>query len=102
MSFQKCKLILLTQNIAHAEFKSGRNIKKNTWSKYSSLEPYFCQSFTFIALVLLPMDTHTSSRRALKLAQEQEVAEDWRRPRNKRDRARPAAAERLWNKGARM
>ena len=34
--------------------------------------------------VLLPMDTHTSSRRALKLAQEQEVAEDWRRPRNKR------------------
>ena len=31
------------------------------------------------------MDTHTSSRRALKLAQEQEVAEDWRRPRNETD-----------------
>ena len=30
---------------------------------------------------MLPMDTHTSSRRALKLAQEQEVAEDRRRPR---------------------
>ena len=34
--------------------------------------------------VLLPMDTHTSSRRALKLAQEQEVAEDQRQPRNER------------------
>ena len=34
--------------------------------------------------VLLPMDTHTSSRRALKLAQEQEVDEDWRWPRNER------------------
>ena len=34
--------------------------------------------------VLLPMDTHTSSRRALKLAQKQEVAEDWKRPRNER------------------
>ena len=34
--------------------------------------------------VLLPMDTHTSSRRALKLAQEQEVAEDRRQPRNER------------------
>ena len=31
------------------------------------------------------MDTHTSSRRArVKLVQEQEVAEDWRRPRNER------------------
>ena len=38
--------------------------------------------------VLLPMDTHTSSRRALKLVQEQEVAEE---PRNKRDRAQRAA-----------
>ena len=34
--------------------------------------------------VLLPIDTHNSSRRALKLAQEQEVAEDRRLPRNKR------------------
>ena len=34
--------------------------------------------------VFLPMDTHTSSRRALKLAQEQEVAEDQRQPRNER------------------
>ena len=47
------------------------------------------------------MDTHTSSRRALKLAQEQEVAEDWRQPRNERDRSRRAAAERLRNKGMR-
>ena len=36
---------------------------------------------SFRLQVLIPMDTHTSSRRALKLAQEQEVAEDWRRPR---------------------
>ena len=34
------------------------------------------------------MDTHTSSRRALKLAQEQEVAEE---PKNERDRAQHAA-----------
>ena len=39
----------------------------------------------------LIMDTQSSSRRALKPAQEQEVAEDRRRPRNKRDRARRAA-----------
>ena len=34
------------------------------------------------------MDAHTSSRRALKLVQEQEVAEE---PRNERDRAQRAA-----------
>ena len=43
-SFRKCKLALLTRNVAHAEFKCGRNIEKNTWSVstllYSSLEPY--------------------------------------------------------------
>ena len=33
-SFRKCKFTLLTRNIAHAEFKCGRNIEKNTWSKY--------------------------------------------------------------------
>ena len=32
------------------------------------------------------MDTQSSSRRALKPAQEQEVAEDWRQPRNKTER----------------
>ena len=32
-SFHKCNLTLLTRNIAHAEFKCGRNIKMNTWSK---------------------------------------------------------------------
>ena len=37
------------------------------------------------------MDIHTSSRRALKLVQEQEVTENRRWPRNERDRARPAA-----------
>ena len=40
-SFCKCKLTLLTQNVAHAEFKCGRNIEKNTWSistlSYSSI-----------------------------------------------------------------
>ena len=30
------------------------------------------------------MDTQSSSRRALKPAQEQEVAEDWRQPRTRR------------------
>ena len=39
------------------------------------------------------MDTHTSSRRArVKLAQEQEVAGDWRQP--LRDRSRCAVAQR--------
>ena len=57
------------QHVAHAEFKCGRNIEKNTWYivkvgtlPYSSLEPYFfvlIQSFTFIIVgyrlqVLLP------------------------------------------------
>ena len=31
---------------------------------------------------MLPIDTQSSYRRALKLAQEQKIAEDWRRPRN--------------------
>ena len=34
MSFRKCKLAFLIRNIVHAEFKCGRNIKMNTWSKY--------------------------------------------------------------------
>ena len=51
--------------------------------------------------VLLPMDTHTSSRRALKLVQEQEVAEDRRRPRNERQSSTCCRSERLWNKGVR-
>ena len=41
---------------------------------------------------MLPMDTYTSSRRALKLAQEQEVAEDRRQPRAR-------VLQRLRNKG---
>ena len=44
------------------------------------------------------MDTHTSSRSALKLAQEQEVAEECPETRN---RSRRAAAERLRNKRVR-
>ena len=32
------------------------------------------------------MDTQSSSRRALKPAQEQKVAEDWRQPRNETER----------------
>ena len=51
---------------------------------------------------LLPMDNHTSSRRArVKLVQEQEVAEDWRRSRNKRQISTCCCSERLQNKGAR-
>ena len=98
-SFRKCKFTLLTRNIAHAEFKCGRNIEKNTWSKYtlpySSLEPYYATSLEVLPSsfeAMLPMDTHTSSRRALKLAQEQEVAEDRRRPRAR-------VLQRLRNKG---
>ena len=34
MSFRKYKLTLLTRNVAHAEFKCGRNIEKNTWSQH--------------------------------------------------------------------
>ena len=30
MSFHKCKFTLLTRNVAHTEFKCGRNIEKNT------------------------------------------------------------------------
>ena len=48
------------------------------------------------------MDTYTSSRRArVKLALEQEVAEDWRRPRNERQISQCCRSERLRNKGAR-
>ena len=51
--------------------------------------------------VLLLMDTHTSFlRRALKLAQEQEVAEDWRWPRNERA-TELDVLQALRNKGAR-
>ena len=40
------------------------------------------------------MDTQSSSRRALKPAQEQEVAEDWRQPRNETERlSLPCATE---------
>ena len=39
--FCKCKLTLLTRNIAHAEFKCGRNIKKNTaWSRFKKKKKY--------------------------------------------------------------
>ena len=83
-------MTLLTRNIAHAGFKCRQNIKQNTWSKcnllYSIallLSGFYLHCFGLQAL--LPMDTHTSSRRALKLAQEQEVAEDWRRPRIETD-----------------
>ena len=47
---------------------------------------------------MLPMDTQSSSRRALKPAQEQEVAEDWRQARNKTELD---VLQRLRNKGAR-
>ena len=50
--------------------------------------------------VLLPMDTYTSSRRALKLTQEQEVAEDWTAHRETRETERDVL-QRLWNKEAR-
>ena len=52
-SFRKCKFTLLTRNIAHAEFKCGRNIEKNTWWKYtlpySSPEPYYATSVRVFA-----------------------------------------------------
>ena len=47
---------------------------------------------------MLPMDTQSSSRRALKPAQEQEVTEDWRQPRNKTELD---VLQRLRNKGVR-
>ena len=48
--------------------------------------------------VLLPMDVHTSSRRAIKLVQEQEVAED--RTAQKRE-TELDVLQRLRSKGAR-
>ena len=92
MLFRKCKLTLLTRNIAHTEFNSSADrIMKRTLGRsitlpYSSLEPLLSEFYLhrFRLQVLLPMDMHTSSRRTLKLAQEQEVIEDQRRPRNKR------------------
>ena len=44
------------------------------------------------------MDTQNSSTRTLKPVQEQEVAEDWRWPRNETELD---VLQRLWNKGAR-
>ena len=86
-SFRKCKLTLLTQNVAHAEFKCGQNIENNTQSaKYSTVSvSALLLSFRFRLQVLLSMDTQSSYRRALKPVQEREVAEDWRWPRNEKD-----------------
>ena len=92
MLFHKCKLTLLTRNIAHTEFNSSadrilkRTLGRSITLPYSSLEPLLSDFYLhrFRLQVLLPMDTHTSSRRALKLTQEQEVTEDQRQPRNER------------------
>ena len=77
---------------------SADGILKITLGQQSTL-PYFIVwtlllSFylhRFRLQVLLSMDTQSRYRRALKPVQEREVAEDWRRPRNERDRARRAA-----------
>ena len=88
-SFRKCKWTLLTRNIAHVGFKCGRNIKRTLhqsitlpYSIALLLSEFYLHCFGLQAL--LPIDTHTSSRRALKLPQEQKVPEDWRRLRNER------------------
>ena len=74
-SFRKCKLTLL--------------ILKRTLP-YSSPEPYLTglefYLHRFRLQVFLPMDTQGSSRRVLKPAQEQQVTEDWRQPRNETER----------------
>ena len=78
---------LLTRNFAHGILK--RTLRHSKYSTVSSLEPYL----TFIVLgykILLPMDTQSSSTRALKPAQEQEVAKIGDGP-QERDRARRAA-----------
>ena len=107
-SFRKCKLTLLTWNIVHAGFKCGWNIKMNTWSKYYSTvllsRPLLLSGFylhCFGLPSLLPMDAHTSSRRALKLAHagtrshwRLETAWKWETDLDS------AATERLRNKGA--
>ena len=95
---------LLIRNIAHAEYKCGRNIEKNTWSKwintrYSrvlllSLNPeFYSQSFSLH--VLFNMDTQSNPIRALKWAREQE---DRRRRRTKE--TEPDVLQRQQNKGA--
>ena len=63
MSFRKCKLTFLTRNIAHAEFRCGRNVEKNTSSvtrPYSGLQPSIRLSefylHCFRLQVLLPIE----------------------------------------------
>ena len=78
-SFRKCKLTLWIRNVAHADFKCGRNIEKNTWSLPSS--------FTFIILgynFCYPWIPRTvleepSSQRRNKKSLKIETAQKWNR-----------------------
>ena len=86
--------------------KSAIQVRTEYWKEHliKVLQPYFCQGFAFIVLRYkfcypwIPIPVLQDFSTGLKLAQEQEVAEDWRWPRNETDRARRAG---LRNKGAR-
>ena len=105
-SFRKWKLTLLTRETLRTPNSSADGILKRTlgqlyrtlvWSPLR-LSEFYLHRFGLQAL--LPMDTHTSSlRRALKLAQEQEVAEDWEMAQKRETELDVLQA--LRNKGAR-
>ena len=68
-------------------FTMGETVKRETLGRSSwSVSAFSEYLHRFRLQVLLPMDTRSSSRRALKPAKEQEVAEDWRQPRNETER----------------
>ena len=89
---------LLMQNNACANYTCGQNIEKHTTKAVrffrefncrvllESLTSEFCLSNFY--LLVLNMDTQSTSRRALELPQEQE---DWRHSRNELERAQCAA-----------
>ena len=63
---------LLTQNIAHAEFKCGRNIKNNTWSKYYRTLTFIVLGYKFCypwipRAVLEELSSQRKNKKSLKI-----------------------------------
>ena len=73
MSFCKCKLTFFNPNSSAGRILKRtlkRTLGQSITLPYSSLEPYFCQP-KLLGKFCYPWIPHTSSRRALKLVQEQ-------------------------------
>ena len=92
---------LSTRNNARAKYTCGHNIKKNTTKAVCFIRLLQSSTSEFwlknLYLLVLNMDTQSTSRRALKSPQEQE---DWRHSRNESGRAQPAAeTANKWVKG---